>query len=161
VVLLKEIRYRGGLLTFRIPATWVEEYEEAGGGTFFEDRPDSGTLRLNVLGFRVPPPKAADPLRALETSSNAAQGSIRLLNPSLAVLEYAVSTNDTDGPIHIFWWELAHAPGPDFLRLALFSYTVAADRAHAPDTLDEIALLRTELARADFAPYVGALPDQP
>ncbi|MBK8594774.1 MAG: hypothetical protein IPN83_04160 [Holophagales bacterium] len=40
---MKSITYRGGLVTFRIPRHWVEEYEEDGGGTFYEDRPDSGT----------------------------------------------------------------------------------------------------------------------
>jgi hypothetical protein len=47
----KRVVYRGGIASFDLPASWVEEYEAAGGGTFYEDRPDSGTLRLNVLGF--------------------------------------------------------------------------------------------------------------
>ncbi|HMI53316.1 MAG TPA: hypothetical protein VK525_17510 [Candidatus Saccharimonadales bacterium] len=33
---LKTINYRGGVVRFRIPADWVEEYEEAGGGTFYK-----------------------------------------------------------------------------------------------------------------------------
>jgi hypothetical protein len=48
---MKTIRYRGGIVTFRIPAHWTEEYEEEGGGIFYNEDNDSGTLRLNVLTF--------------------------------------------------------------------------------------------------------------
>ena len=46
---MKTIKYRGGLITFDIPQNWIEEYEKDGGGTFYEDNPSSGTLRVNVL----------------------------------------------------------------------------------------------------------------
>ena len=36
---LKTIVYRGGIVRFKIPANWVEEYEEDGGGTFYQNRP--------------------------------------------------------------------------------------------------------------------------
>lgn len=48
---LKHIKYRGGIAEFQIPSHWREEYEPGGGGTFYEDSPDSGTLRLNVLSL--------------------------------------------------------------------------------------------------------------
>ena len=62
---LKTISYRGGVVTFQIPSTWIEEYEEQGGGTFYEDSPDSGTLRLNVMTFKTP--QSSDQERAIET----------------------------------------------------------------------------------------------
>jgi hypothetical protein len=40
---MKTIRYRGGIVTFRIPAPWTEEYEEKGGGIFYDKDNDSGT----------------------------------------------------------------------------------------------------------------------
>lgn len=48
---LKTIQYRGRVAEFVIPAHWHAEYEPTGGGTFYEDASESGTLRLNVLGF--------------------------------------------------------------------------------------------------------------
>jgi hypothetical protein len=50
----KTIRYRGGLVEFRVPRSWVEEYGEDGEGAFYEPTPDSDTLRLSVLTFRSP-----------------------------------------------------------------------------------------------------------
>jgi hypothetical protein len=35
---MKTIVYRGGVVTFRIPAHWQEEYSDIEGGTFYEDR---------------------------------------------------------------------------------------------------------------------------
>jgi len=48
---LKTINYRGGIVRFRVPSSWLEEYKPEGGGTFYEDASDAGILRLNVLGF--------------------------------------------------------------------------------------------------------------
>lgn len=52
MVPLKTISYRGGIATFAVPESWVEEYEPEGGGTFYDDVEGAGTLRLNVLSFK-------------------------------------------------------------------------------------------------------------
>ena len=41
---VKTINYRGGVVRFRVPADWQEEYEDAGGGTFYAPGDDTGTL---------------------------------------------------------------------------------------------------------------------
>jgi hypothetical protein len=46
---MKPVVYRGGIVSFSIPANWREEYESDGGGTFYEDGTDTGTLRLHVI----------------------------------------------------------------------------------------------------------------
>jgi hypothetical protein len=51
---LKVITYRGGLVRFRIPAAWREEYEDAGGGIFYAPGDDTGTLRISVLTMEAP-----------------------------------------------------------------------------------------------------------
>jgi len=53
---LKTVHYRGVLVVFQIPDHWVEEYEPAGGGTFYDPDDESITLRLNVLTFATPQP---------------------------------------------------------------------------------------------------------
>jgi hypothetical protein len=45
---LKTINYRGGVVRFRIPADWTEEYEDVGGGTFYKPGKNTGTLRLRA-----------------------------------------------------------------------------------------------------------------
>ena len=53
---LKTINYRGGVVRFRIPASWNEEYEEAGGGTFYAPGDDSG----DAAGIEFPGTKSPD-----------------------------------------------------------------------------------------------------
>src|SRR5438552_168389 len=73
----KTISYRGGIVTFRIPSHWREEYEPNGGGTFYDDNPDSATLRLNVITAKAPMPittqSAPDILAGLVQTSAAAE----------------------------------------------------------------------------------------
>jgi hypothetical protein len=48
----EKIVYRGGIAHFHVPTSWVEEYEPAGGGTFYENKPGTGTLRVNVMDLK-------------------------------------------------------------------------------------------------------------
>jgi hypothetical protein len=153
---MKTVRYRGGVVSFRIPADWEEEYEEEGGGTFYEDEPDSGTLRLNVLTMQSPDPVDADTaaslveLRVEETSGKAE----RLPNGN-AVLRYQQRTEDEDGPVAVWFWEVAAAVPTDHARYAVFSYTVPAYRAEEAEVAAQVAMLDRELSRCTFAAEVG------
>lgn len=49
---MREVAYRAGVITFRIPAHWVDEYEADGTGIYYEPSAGSGTLRLTVLTLR-------------------------------------------------------------------------------------------------------------
>jgi hypothetical protein len=51
---MKTIAYRGGIVTFRIPTHWREEYSDTDGGMLYEEHPDSGTLRLTIITMTVP-----------------------------------------------------------------------------------------------------------
>ena len=46
---MKTISYRGRVVEFRIPSSWKEEYSDIDGGTFYGDKPDSGTFRLKII----------------------------------------------------------------------------------------------------------------
>jgi hypothetical protein len=41
---MKRIEYRGGIASFELPSHWREEHAVEGGATFYDERPDSGTL---------------------------------------------------------------------------------------------------------------------
>jgi hypothetical protein len=153
---MKTVRYRGGVVSFRIPADWEEEYEEEGGGTFYEDEPDSGTLRLNVITMQSPDPVDADTAEALvglrvEETGGAAE---RLPNGN-AVLRYRQRTEDEGEPVAVWFWEVAAAVPPDHARYAVFSYTVPAYRAEEAEVVAQVGMLDRELSRCTFAAEVG------
>jgi hypothetical protein len=146
---LKTINYRGGIARFSIPSTWVEEYESEGGGTFYEDRPDSGTLRLNVLEF-----KSAK--TAAEMASTAFEQDQRELLPSgFCMRRYVEPTTENGEALSIHYWEIAVPVPPHSLRLVCFSHTILAGQESDPETVDELKILDDSIRSAVFSKQPG------
>lgn len=163
---MQEVDYRGGLLRFRVPAAWVVELGEEGGGTFYEDRPDGGVLRLNVLTFRVPSGTAADTLRQALTpraegeesgrhAEHAPGEPIEFMPNGNAMRTYTQAAQDGEDRVIQRYWEIANAVPPDHLRLAIFSYTFPPGDEDKPDQRRLVAVLDRELRAAVFAAERG------
>jgi hypothetical protein len=75
-MLLKTVNYRGGVVCLGIPSDWLEEYEDAGGGTFYKPGRETGTLRVNVTTGEGPPEKllTVDNLAELLMSASESHG---------------------------------------------------------------------------------------
>jgi hypothetical protein len=151
VVELKMIDYRGGLVRFAIPATWLEEYEPEGGGTFYLDAPGSGTLRLNVLTFEG----KSRPDREALLNAVAQSGTPEWLPTGNALVSYRASAMEESDAIVLFHWDLANSVAPRHLRLALFSYTVPAAQAESSEVQEQVRLLAHQIRQATFAGELG------
>ena len=150
-VALKNIEYRGGVVTFRIPASWSEHYEPEGGGEFFENGPDTPTLRLNVITLRGPsatPETAADSLKKY--------GAVERRDNGTALVRYVKLVDDDGTPLRIMYWQIAQALPPHHLRMVVFSLTILASQENEPSITETLALLDVELCAAEFAPVLGA-----
>ena len=149
----KLITYRGGIVTFRLPAHWREEYAPEGGGTFYDpDRPDSGTLRLNVLSMHGPPGASAE--QGVAAAFPAC--SFEWLANGLALRHRIVSSHERGEALHLHRWEIAIPVPPDRVRLACFTYAILACQEHEPDTVAELALVAQSVRAADYARQAGA-----
>lgn len=147
---LKRIVYRGGIAEFDIPAGWREEYEPLGGATFYDDRPDSGTLRLSVLGF-----KSKDTPAERMAATAFRDGRVESTRGGLP-LRLAETETEEDGELlHIYKWEVAVPAPPNSLRLALFSYTILASQKSDAAFLAEVALLDSSIREATFSQEPG------
>lgn len=151
---LKTITYRGGLVRFRIPANWIEEYEESGGGTFYEPGNDSGTLRLNILTFKGPADKpiasqaAGDaPLR----ESREKGVPVERLRESAALLRVDGECEEHGERLKIRYWRIAWVSPPMHFHMAIFSYTLLAWQFNDPAFAAELALLDRELRQSELA----------
>ncbi len=153
---LKTIAYRGGIVCFRIPDHWEEEYEEKVGATFYEDEPDSGTLRLNVLTLAVKTGVvAATATDLLQRRLKDTGGTIQPLADGNALLSYQQADKENEKDVLVYYWEIANPVPPSHCRYAIFTYTVPAYRATAAEVLAEVALLQRELEACRFAPELG------
>jgi hypothetical protein len=153
---LKTITYRGGVVTFRIPAHWQEEYGADGGGSFSEDAPDAPTLRLGIITAKAPSPvtsaSAPDVLEALRQSDT---GSIERLPSGCALLRYTQVAVDRGYKLYITYWAVAHVIPPSHARVATFSYTLLDRQRDDIRFQKELELLDSEIRASIFSPKLG------
>lgn len=161
---MKSIVYRGGVITFRIPSHWREEYSDFEGGTFYEDRPNSGTLRLKIISVVVPKQlqlnSAMDVLQvAVDQLKNAGvEGTTKVRSDGNAVLRYEEATSDEDTPLTIFYWVVANSRPPRHARMATFSYTILAEQRNEPQVQRDLEMLEAEIESTTFSSEPGVVP---
>jgi len=159
---MKTIVYRGGVVTFRIPAHWLEEYSDMDGGTFYEDRPDSGTLRLKIMTARTPTQvqstsslEVLDPLVRMLKEQQGAKGSTRKRSDGNAVFKYEEHGFDDGVKLTVFYWVIANPLPPCHARLATFSYTIVANQLGQSHIQRDLEMLEAEIEAASFARVMG------
>jgi hypothetical protein len=145
----KQVVYRGGIASFEIPSSWVEEYEPEGGGTFYEPRDDSGTLRLNVLGFSSENEPAQEMARSALKSADG--NSIEGFPLSYEVEE----TQEDDAQLEIHRWQVAVPVLPHSVRLAIFSYVILAGQRTQLNISEELRFVDTSIRNAKFSTEPG------
>lgn len=147
---MKEIVYRGGVIRFRVPADWKEEYEPEGGGTFYPEGDDGATFRLNVTTMVAPHPLKADaPSEVLRPGREPEP--IEVLPTGFALRSYERPAVEKEQKLTIYYWELGQVIPPKDARIALFSLTVVAERVNEPDMVGLRELFDREVRQARFA----------
>jgi hypothetical protein len=152
-VKLKTVAYRGGIAKFSIPDSWLEENEPAGGATYYEDREDSGTLRLNVLQFESKEPSEMM-IQDLIRNQN-----YEPLQDELAIRREAESTAEDGETLDIYTWNVAVPVPPNAVRLAVFSYTILQSQSSESSFQREIELLGNSFRDAEYSRDAGISGD--
>ena len=162
---MKAIAYRGGVVTFRIPAHWREEYSDLEGGTFYEDRPDSGTLRLKVITVVAPKQlqscSAMDVLHVVvhEMKSKGVEGTTSGRNDGNAIFKYELM-NSEEGVRHtICNWIVANPLPSNRARIATFSYTMLANQKNRSQVQRDLEMLDAEIKAASFSERLGVVAE--
>jgi hypothetical protein len=155
-VQVKEIVYRGGIVKFAVPKHWVEEYEPDGGGMFYENAPDTGTLRLNVITVQSPTKLRTDSAyEALRSLKSINPKTIKRLPNGNAITTWVQHSSESGQAITLFWWQVTNPMPPRHMRSANFSYTVLTSQEHLPRTMSEVQLLNGSIENAVFHPSLG------
>jgi hypothetical protein len=157
---LKTINYRGGVISFRIPRDWVEEYEDSGGGTFYKSGGDTGTLRVNVITGEAPPgkPVIVDDLAQLLMADLESYGATLVqFGESAVMFRYDMPGLERGQPLTIRCWGVLQALPPKNFRHVLFTYTLLARQFSYPACIEEMELLDREIAVAQLSPVLGRL----
>jgi hypothetical protein len=153
---LKKVSYRGGVVEFSIPNTWKEEYVAEGGGVFYLDSPDSGTLRLDVITARPPGPMTASTTLETIRSLESARGRpIEVLTDGNALVKFFERRAESGQDLYLIYWIIGSRAGADHVRIAIFSYTLLKGQEEDERFKREIALLDSEIRKARFARELG------
>lgn len=153
---MKDIQYRGGLVTFSVPKHWVEEYEPDGGGMFYENSPNNGTLRLNVITAKSPNPLSADAaFEELVAMKSVKADSVQRLKSGNAIATSIQHSSERGQAITLFWWHVTNPVRPSHLRVANFSYTVFTAQERSDIVKREVQLLTESIKDAKFHPTLG------
>jgi hypothetical protein len=154
---MKPVVYRGGLVSFQIPASWREDYEPDGGGTFYEDIPNSGTLRLNVLSMEkketLAPGDAAREVFAGQPSE--------MLLGGFPMRRYVVEGEERGTPLHLHRWEILVPVSPTRWRLACFTHTIVAAAAAEVRAQEELTLVDSIVREAKYSTQAGTVVEKP
>jgi hypothetical protein len=156
----KRVVYHGGLVSFRIPESWVEKYDEARGGTYHASPRRLGTLRLNVLSFEKDGDLGRQPAVELLRRSHLDPSRVRSLPGGNAILDYDAHASEDGEALRMHHWQLASHVPPNHFRLAVFTYTVPEARWGQAAVKREFALVGREVADAKFEQVLG-LPGTP
>lgn len=160
---MKTIVYRGGVIKFRIPAHWREEYSDIEGGTFYEARPGSGTLRLTIISLTAPKVLQSDSamdvlqdvVRALK--SEGVEGTTKVRKDGNALFKYEQAASERRTSLTIFYWMVANPLPPRHARVVTFSYTIVARQRDHPRVQRDLEMLEAEIEAATLSPEIGIL----
>jgi hypothetical protein len=137
---MKRIVYRGGIADFELPGNWKEEYEDEGGGTFYEDRPDSGTLRLNVLSFDGPETiTAADMVRTVFRPEEGMRDED--FQEGLRLRTYIAPATEGGESLSIYRWHVAVPIAPRSLRVVIFAHTILSGQERDDFIAEELRII--------------------
>lgn len=140
-------------MRFFIPTHWNEEYEDAGGGTFYEIGDDTGTLRLNVLSFLMENDILPEKLLSIiEGRKIKNDGKVEVLSDGRFLLKYSIKSKKEEGLL-IFFWEVAKLVSPRNYNIAVFSFTIMAKQSESETMLNEISSIEKEVKKVHFGMY--------
>jgi hypothetical protein len=162
---MKSIVYRGGVVTFRIPARWREEYSDIEGGMFYVDHSHSGTLRLTIITVAKPKqvqfPSALDVLETIVNGLRNAGvvGTTKERKDGNALFKYEEATSEQGRRLTIFYWIVVNPVQPHHARVATFSYTILAGQRNQSQVQHDLEMLDAEIEAASFSPHLGVVAE--
>ena len=163
---MKSVVYRGGVVTFRIPAHWREEFSDVDGGTFYEDRRGSGTLRLKIITMTTPKrPQTDSAMDVLQIVIDALrqknlEHSTQIRSDGNAVLKYEEASVEQGTELTIFYWVVANRLLPRHARVVTFSYTIRTKQLNDKHVRHDLEMLEAEIEAATFSPEMGVDADR-
>lgn len=153
----KQINYRDGTLKFQIPADWQVEYDDEGGGIFYEDQAEAGTLHLNLITLQVPTDNQDDiQVQALSYVAEDDDIKIEVLENGNALARSIQYSSEQEIELVSHWWYVVKQITHDSICMANFSYTVMKSEENTALFTEKINLLDSLIKNAIFSSQLAS-----
>lgn len=140
---MKLIKYNGGIVSFKLPEDWKEEYYDDGDAAFYKEDSDSGTLRLSVQSTE----SKEEYVESVELSS----ASGIYVEDGFPLKEEVKLTNDGGDDILVYSWQIIVPVDIKGRIIVLFSYTISASQEGDPEINMELNFIRNMILKASYS----------
>ena len=130
------------IIQFQIPENWISEQDEDF-TLFYEDSPDSATLRVQTLLFSVQNTKQIIQQKLAESSTIALQNGL----PCAFKRE---QSEDNGEILEIDFWDITIPISDTQIAICCFSYTILAEQAIQKHFIQEREMINHAICHADF-----------
>lgn len=156
-VALKIVHYRDAV-SFPIPATWNEDDEPGVQGTYYEDGPGTGTLRVSVMQWSG----ANEEDRNRRVKALLFPGSVETLKQGVYLKREIHDAEEKGEPLKLHRWLVVLALPENTCRLVVFTHTVTSAQEGDAAIQTELGIVDSAVRSAVYS-YKPQLPlvDQP
>jgi hypothetical protein len=157
----REIAYGGGLLRFKIPAHWVEEYDKDESTAFHEPGDEERTLFVHVIKMEMPlgPESCEDQLAgSMARMAEGKNTECKTLPNGNLLMFHTVDGHDRGRDVRFYRWVIGSALPPGHARIATFTYCQPRSVAESREVKEFLCSIGRQLEETQFAPMLGVTP---
>lgn len=134
---MKSFEYAGGKIALSIPSDWIEEIEDDEVQVYYQDVPQSGTLRIRVATYGGSKPVNSEVVAGmlLRMAGNLAPQKKHEIEPlphGKQLITYQQAFLKDDPPILMVSWLVGITVPPRHIQIASFHYTTSVPGAGSP-----------------------------
>ena len=130
------------IILFQIPENWISEQDEDF-TLFYEDSPDSATLRVQTLLFSVQNTKQIIQQKLAESSTIALENGL----PCAFKREQSEENGEI---LEIDFWDITVPISDIQIAICCFSYTILAEQTSQEHFIQEREMINHAICHADF-----------
>jgi len=143
---MKVINYRDAV-EFKIPSNWNVEDEIGIQGTFYENLPDTGTLRVSVYEWQ----SESEQDRNTKLQSALLPGNIETLAQGIYLKEEIKEVQEGSEKLSLYRWSVALALPDNLFRLIVFTHSIVKGQEEDPKIAIELELIDNSVRTAKFS----------
>lgn len=145
----KIIHYKDELISFPIPAHWVEEYDQIGSGIFYEPVPAYGILNFDVTTFVSRPDKILGMLEDI-LRKDGLDAKKYLTQEGDTIVEYREHSKNDDVMEYVYYFICVRKTKQANYINVRFTWTIDTVKENEKEDIADLAMIRNMVKSLHF-----------